>query len=243
MKRFFWLLFISGVVILSIAFVQEKQRLIIVAFGDSTTAPRRKVDSVYAVRVHYILDRNGIDNEVINSGIPGSTTGSIKDNSLFKIPHGMDRFDTAVLRYHPDWVIIDFGINDSWQDVGKKGTSRIPLIEYEHNIVYFINQIHKIGGEVILLTPNPLGRKYRGFHTRRLEKYKQAVLRIGKENNVQLIDTWKLFKEYAHKRNENIDALLLDGEHPNDIGHKIIADAITAIILKNTSAGGKQKGT
>ena len=107
-------------------------------FGNSTTAPRKTIKKVYAVRLHEILTDAGIDNKVINAGIPGSHTGSIKDNNLFKIAHGMDRFDTAVLIYNPNWVTINFGINDSWQDAGKKGKSRIPINEYRHNLSFFI---------------------------------------------------------------------------------------------------------
>lgn len=225
------LFIITGVLTITMVNAQQKSRIVIVAFGNSTTAPRKNVDSVYAVRLGWILTQKGIPNRVINSGIPGSTTGSIKDNNLFKIAHGMDRFDTAVLRYHPDWVIIDFGINDSWQDAGKKGHSRISIGEYRHNLSFFIDHIRKINGRVILLTPNPLGNKYKGYHTRRLKEYMRVVCKLARRKKVPLINTWKLYAHYVHKRGEGIDALLLDGEHPNDEGHKIIAHAVAGIII------------
>ena len=210
---------------------QTRHQLTIVTFGNSTTAPRKTVKKVYAVRLHEILTNAGIDNKVINAGIPGSHTGSVKDNNLFKIPHGMDRFDTAVLLYHPDWVTINFGINDSWQDAGKKGTSRIPIDKYRQNLSFFIDGIRKEGGKVILLTPNPIGKKYRGFHRRKLKKYMKVTRQLARNNNLPFIDTWKLFPDSARKKHEGIDGLLLDGVHPNDTGHMLIADAIAKIIM------------
>lgn len=235
-----FLIIIGALTIINVN-AQENSRLVIVAFGNSTTAPRKNVDSVYAVRLGRILSQNGINNEVINSGIPGSTTGSIKDNDIFKIAHGMDRFDMAVLGYHPDWVIIDFGINDSWQDAGKKGSSRIPIDEYRHNLSFFIDQIRKIKGKIILLTPNPLGERYQGFHTRRLKKYKRVVCKLARKKNVPSIDTWKLFALYVRTEHEDIDTLLLDGEHPNDEGHKIVAHAIARIIMNHAATKRKVK--
>lgn len=215
-------------------FSQDSKPLVIVTFGNSTTAPRKTIKKVYPLRLHEILTNAGIENKVVNSAIPGSHTGYLKDNSRFKIPHGMDRFDTAVLAYHPDWVTINFGINDSWQDGGKNAPSRIPFKEYKHNLSFFINEIKSQGGKVILLTPNPIGRKYRGFHERRLKKYMKAVKRLAKNNSLPLINTWKIFPEYVRTKHEDIDALLLDGIHPNDEGHKIIAEALAKIIINSS---------
>lgn len=61
-------------------------------------------------------------------GIGGSHTGSVKDHNRFKIRHALDRFQTDVLDYNPDVVIMQFGINDSYVDEGGDGAeSRIPL--------------------------------------------------------------------------------------------------------------------
>jgi len=225
---------VSLLLLVLIGFSQDRKPLVIVTFGNSTTAPRKTVKKVYAVRLHEILSNAGIENKVVNSAIPGSHTGYLKDNSRFKIPHGMDRFDTAVLAYHADWVTINFGINDSWQDAGKNTPSRIPFKEYKHNLSFFINGIKNQGGKVILLTPNPIGKKYRGFHERRLKKYMKAVKRLAKKNSIPLIDTWKLFPEYVRTKDEEIDALLLDGMHPNDQGHEIIAEALSKIIINSS---------
>ena len=210
---------------------QSRHQLIVVTFGNSTTASRKGIRKVYAVRLGEILTKAGVNNKVINSGVPGSHTGSVKDNNRFKIAHGLDRFDTAVLRYHPDWVTINFGINDSWQDAGRKGTSRIPVKKYQYNLSFFIDRILAQKGKVILLTPNPIGEKYKGFHRRRLKKYMKVTRKLARAKNLPLIDTWKIFPEFVRKMHAGIDTLLLDGMHPNDTGHKIIANALAKIII------------
>ena len=209
---------------------QKSTQITVVTFGNSTTAPRKNIEKVYAVRLEEVLKSKGIDVKVINAGTPSSHSGSIKDNNFAKIAHGMDRFDTGVLRYKPDWVTINFGLNDSWQDKGAKGPSRIPVKEYRRNLSFYITKIHENKGQVILLTPNPVGNKFNGYHKKRLKKYRRVVRELAKEKNVAVIDSWKLFRKYVRKNHTGIDSLLLDGIHPGDTGHDLISKEIVRII-------------
>ncbi len=215
------------------ASAQNGKELLIVTFGNSTTAPRKGIDTVYAARVHKLLNEAGIRNKVINSGIGGSHTGSVKDNSTFaKIEHGMDRFQKAVLDHHPDWVTLNFGLNDAYQDKGIGTPSRIPLENYIENLNYFITQIKKDKGKVIVLTPNPIGSKLDRFRYERLTEYRKAAKRVAKANKVYFIDSWKLFYRHTRKRPGGIDSLLPDGTHPNDEGHKLVAEAVVSVIKR-----------
>jgi lysophospholipase L1-like esterase len=217
----------------SYAVAQSDKELIIVTFGNSTTAPRKNIEKVYAVRIHDLLDQSGIKNKVINSGVSSSHSGSIKDNSFAKVVHGMDRFQTAVLDNHPDWVTLNFGLNDAYQDKGMGAESRIPLEKFIENISYFITKIKSQNGKVILLTPNPVGSKLDRFRYERLTLYRKAAKKIAKKHHVEFIDSWKLFYRYTRKDPKSIDSLLPDGTHPNDAGHKLIADAIVKIVNKS----------
>lgn len=51
----------------TLSFAQEKKELTIVTFGNSTTAPRKGIEKVYAIRIHEALTDAGIPNKVINS--------------------------------------------------------------------------------------------------------------------------------------------------------------------------------
>jgi len=214
------------------SFAQDKKELTIVTFGNSTTAPRKGIEKVYAVRIHEALTEAGIPNKVINSGIGGSHTGSVRDNNLAKIEHGMDRFEKAVLSHHPDWVTLNFGLNDAYQDKGEGTASRIPLENYIANLTYFIHAIKKDNGKVILLTPNPLSSKLEQFHHERLKLYRDAVIRLARSEHVELINSWKVFGKYAGKDPAGMEGLLPDGTHPMDAGHRLIADEIVKIIKK-----------
>ncbi len=213
---------------------QSKKKLLIVTFGNSTTAPRKRIEKVYAVRIHEQLIESGIPNKVINSGIGGSHSGSVKDNGFTKIEHGMDRFGKAVLSHHADWVTFNFGLNDAYQDNGIGTPSRIPVEKYIENLNYFITQVKKDNSKVIVLTPNPVGSRLDRFRYERLTEYRKAAKTIAKANKVFFIDSWKLFYKHTRKDPKSIDSLLPDGTHPNDTGHKLIADAIVKIIKRRS---------
>src|SRR5690606_26601345 len=98
--------------------VTERAGQLLIGFGNSTTAPRKGVDSVYLVRLSALLSQSSEQSfRIINDGIRGSHTGFVTDNARFKVPHGRDRFE-QLLQKKPDWVVICFGINDCWVDEG-----------------------------------------------------------------------------------------------------------------------------
>src|SRR5690606_38302228 len=129
----------------------ETDTLRIVAFGNSTTAPRPGVRQVYPERLQHLLEKAGLQSSVFNAGMGGSHTGSIADNDFHKVRHGKDRFE-EVLAQQAEWVMIWFGINDAWVDDEKQMRSRIPLGAYADNLNYFIGEIRNQGGKVILMT-------------------------------------------------------------------------------------------
>lgn len=224
------LLFLPLILVTTLGFAQEKE-MVVVAFGNSTTAPRKNIEKVYAVRLHELLKEAGIENKVINSGVGSSHTGSIKDNDFAKVVHAMDRFDKSVLSHHPDLVTINFGLNDAWQDDGVNGTSRIPVQDYRKNLSYFIDQIQKQGGKVILLPPNPIGAKFERSRYKRVKQYMKTAKKLAKEKKIPFLNTWKLFYDYVKGNPKGVDSLLLDGIHPGDKGHELIADALAKMII------------
>jgi len=52
-----------------------------------------------------------------------------------------------------------------------------------------------------------------------------------------LLDVWQLFEEKTKDQPNGVDALLLDGMHPSDKGHVLIADALTQLISNHHQAG------
>ena len=219
LRRFFGVWLLLGLV----ASVQATP--VIVAFGDSTTAPRGAL-RVYADILRDELPKRGIRAEVVNAGVGGNHTAAARK-----------RFQRDVLNRRPDVVIVQFGINDAAVDVWKKPPAtkpRVPLKQYETNLRFFLESIRKTGAKPILMTPNPLrwtpklkklygkapydANDEEGFNAL-LKEYAEKVREIAKDENVPLIDIWNAMQP-------NADALLLDGMHPNTEGQALVADRL-----------------
>ncbi len=217
------------------AFTQSKDSITIVCFGNSTSVPRKNINKIYPYRLQDSLNKINLFTKIILSAVGGSHVGSIKDNSFHKIKHGMDRFMEEVIPTKPNWVIISFGINDAWQDKGKDSLERIPLEKYLQNLNYYIDELEKINSKIILLTPNPIGEKYETWRYDNLQKYALATKDLAKKRNIISVDVWHLFQHEALLKNKSVDSLLLDGMHPNDSGHALIANALFLEISKQSN--------
>ena len=206
----------------------------IVAFGDSTTAYRNTIKEVYSDRLPKLLKEEGISSSVINSGIGGSHTGSMKDNKRFQIQHASDRFETAVRAHNPDIVIIQFGWNDSWIDSQKEGDpSRIGVQAYEKNLRHFIETLKNDGATPLLMTPNQArAGGLKSWQFDRTEEYVKVVRNLSEEYNVPLIDVWNVYGSYSEHTGGDVNELLLDLLHPNDAGHQLVAEYLQGAISK-----------
>ncbi|NQU10273.1 hypothetical protein HQ590_05760 [bacterium] len=204
----------------------------IVAFGDSTTAPRT-VDgqplTVYADLLRAELPARGITGQVINSGVGGHNTRD-----------GLARFEADVLAHGPDLVIIQFGINDSTLDLWLDPPvtePRVPLAEFAANLPAMVRPLRAVGAGVVLMTPNPMRwtAELRGYYGKApyrpddpmglnvtLIPYVDAVREVAAAERVDLVDAYALFLATG----DGVDDLLLDGMHPNAAGHRLVADAL-----------------
>ncbi len=211
----------------------------LVMFGDSTTATRvGAVRMVYADRVQEALQNSGSGLSVTNAGLGSSTTREAKQ-----------RLVRDVLAYRPRLVVMQFGINDSAVDVWKMPPAiepRISLTEFEDNLRTMIQQCHAQQATVILMTTNPLrwtpalrdlyGKPpYRpeaedGFESPTLARYNDAVRRLAGALRVPLVDVRAAYPEFAKAHHTTVDGLLLDGMHPNDLGHQLVAELLLPLI-------------
>jgi len=218
----------------------------IVAFGDSTTAPRGKL-IVYADLLERELPARGVDAWVFNAGVPGDTTEAARR-----------RFRRDVLSREAELVIVQFGINDAAVDVWKNPPAsqpRVSLDRYKANLAWFVRTLKEHHIAVILMTPNPLrwAPKTRelygktpylpqdpdGFNVL-LTKYADAVRVVARDEHVPLVDIYGAFRHYGEKPGCSIDDLLLDGMHPNDRGQQLVARLLEekiAEMVKKQPAG------
>ncbi len=208
-------------------------------FGDSTTALRPgAVKEVYSVRLQHALLGMGSSLNVYNAGKGGNTTVAAKA-----------RLERDVLQHKPRVVVMQFGINDSAIDVWKNPPAvepRVSISEFTANLREMIERARSRGAKVILMTTNPLRWTPRlkevygkppydpdsadGFDTPTLAKYNGAIRAVAKELEISLVDVRAAFEAYDSKPDQSLDELLLDGMHPNDKGHALIAELLLPAI-------------
>lgn len=204
----------------------------IVAFGDSTTAPRGKL-KVYAD----ILREELSGAQVINAGVGGNNTAMARQ-----------RFEADVLAHNPDLVLIQFGINDSAIDVSRGAAQpRVSREDYEANLRYFITMLQARSARVILMTPNALcwtdrlrevyaKPPYRpedpdGFNVT-LRDYAAIVRRVAASAAVPLVDVLAAYDRRLETPGHARTDLLLDGMHPNADGQRLVAGLLLEQIRK-----------
>lgn len=193
-----------------------------------------------------IVERN-LTAAINNAGKFGST-----------IIKGSKKLYDELTKGKPDIVVIEFGGNDcdfNWEEIAQN-----PLTEHHPNtdLSVFEDTLKKIVKSLkekniipILMTLPPLDpEKYFEWISKKSEMYKMNILTwlgsintiyswheqynsiiidIAKEMQTNLIDVRSAFlahKDYSYY-------LCIDGIHPNQVGHKLIADKILEYIKTN----------
>jgi len=213
----------------------------IVAFGDSTTAKRDDLE-VYSEILTRELRIDGRTVQVLNAGIPKNTTTDARA-----------RFQEDALDKNPQVLIVQLGINDSavdvWEDPPRKDP-RVSLPKFTENLEYFINAAREQGIRVILMTPNPLhwtptlvslyGRPPyivedpQGLNITLLP-YVAKVREIAKRHQLELIDVYAALEDGERLHSRPVTDYLSDGIHPNQKGHRLVADLLLRQLGSRTS--------
>ena len=221
----------------------------IVAFGDSMTAPRPgQVQRVYGERLVDELDALGIHATVVNAGVGGNTTNDARE-----------RFPADVLSHDPEIVILQFGANDASVRIFEQPPRTRPQVEltaFAANLEDLLRGAKARGVRAICIGSPPLrwaprtrelydGPPYRpddvdGFGWI-AARYADQMRRVAAAEGVPFID----LDAAIRAQRDPIDAFLLDGLHPNDRGHALIARLLTAEVCRILSGGdrGWQRNT
>ncbi|MGE0633906.1 MAG: arylesterase [Pseudobdellovibrionaceae bacterium] len=174
----------------------------ILVLGDSLTEGYGVAkESAYPALLEKKLKENGYPKiEIVNAGISGSTTAS-----------GAGRLDW-LLKKKPDVMILALGSND--------GLRGFKLEESKKNLIKVIEKAKAEKVKVILagnhLPPN-YGKKYS-------EDFHKMFQEVAKEQKVPLIPF--LLDKVGGQSKLN----LADGIHPNEEGHKIIAETVYKVL-------------
>ncbi|MGE0538424.1 MAG: SGNH/GDSL hydrolase family protein [Pirellulales bacterium] len=204
----------------------------IVTFGDSTTAPRTLPDGSSLVTYSDLLQAElpaliGQDVEIVNAGVGGNMT-----------THAVARLASDVLSHNPDYVVVQFGINDAF--VVNGATPQVPLANYVANMQTIIDGIRGGGAEPVLMAPFPLsylvwfsGWTYAPYHDRVNENalnrdYAAELVLLARDNSVLLLDPASAYYDWLATGPANLELYHLDYVHPNANAHRLEADLLLA---------------
>jgi lysophospholipase L1-like esterase len=128
----------------------------------------------------------------------------------------LKRLERDVLRYNPDLVSINFGLNDLAQRIEKE--------DFEKTLKEIIKKIKGKNPhtEILLLTTSLVSNNLANAYAKR---YNEVIRKIAQEYNLGLVDIYK-----AWKRKLEFGALpekyMTDFAHPNEEGHKIFCEEL-----------------
>jgi lysophospholipase L1-like esterase len=164
----------------------------------------RDFTELFSERLRYELKRPR--DFVIKSGISG-----------WKITNLADDLEWNVLQFNADVVAMKFGMNDC--TLGEDG-----LDLFRTTYIEVIKTIKERGSLVLLQTPNPILEYAGAPRTDHLASYRAAVLEIAATCRVPLIDhyeRWETRETYG-----TLQHWLVDGFHPNEYGHRALAQGL-----------------
>jgi len=143
---------------------------------------------------------------IINTAVSGEvSTGLLED------------FEWRVLRFKPDVVSINLGMNDC---------ANIPVEQHKREMGEMITKAREAGAIVILHTTNTVFEEHR--FAEKLPPFIEAVRQLAAEHDVMLVDHFQMFSE-ANQGTEN-RTWFSDAVHPNGLGHAHMAAEMFRVI-------------
>jgi len=203
-----------------------------VAFGESITAG----GTATSPELTWVSLLSGLINEsqseplkMINNGI-GANLISPRSPTYQKSerPSALERYQAHVIDYHPDLVLISYGLNDA-----RGGTPLGQFLEDERLIV---RDVKKQTGAVVVIvnvyfmTAWDRYEPYNRADTATVMGFNAALRRLAEECDALYADVF----EAQGMAPWTVDPV--DGVHPNNLGHRVIANRIFEVLAQNCSA-------
>ncbi|KAI0781306.1 SGNH hydrolase [Trametes elegans] len=214
----------------------------IMLFGDSLTQGGFESNG-FAAKLAHVYNRKM---DVLNRGLSGY-------NTEWAIPVFEQCFATKPEQPHVPKVrllVIWFGANDA---APPPKPQHVPLVHFRANLERLLALVrspdshwHSPDTRVILMTPPPVSTLQRAraqrekvppreldrdFDTTR--RYAEAVVDVGRQQRVPVIDLWTTLYEAAGKSEEGLEAFLRDGLHVNEEGYGIVFEELLKAIKDN----------
>ena len=193
-------------------------RKVYVAFGDSITdgyGVSRGFVSLLTLKIS--AANPGLNLATINTGMSGDTSRG-----------GLNRMGRDVLNHLPDLVTINFGVNDAFSGISPE--------QFAGNLRDMVSRIQDAGCDrILLLSCESIPEDWA---EQQVLPYWDAMKALTEESGCVYADVHgKWVKELQGGRSES-DLIISGDLHPNEEGHKLIAEAVfEAMVASNFLEG------
>lgn len=161
---------------------------------------------------------------IYNLGISGNTSKDLFERFEFETKQRIKEDRETI-------IIFDIGTNDT-QFIHSENSIRFPKEKFKQNIEKLIELAKKYSNKIIFIgitcvdeskTSPYSWNKDKSWKNEYVKEYSNIIKKVCKQNNIYFIDIINLLN------NKDLD----DGLHPNDNGHKKIAEEVKDFLLKN----------
>lgn len=178
-----------------------------------------KGKDVYALQLKKRLKKYSKKTDVMIKGIASNRTY-----------HVYDRLTADCISLKPDVIIMLIGVNDAWENyVPEKYPPLVRPMEPHTREIYRRIKMELPDAQILYLMPFMIDavEEKLPFH-KKLDEFREVLKNIALENGAAVLDMQAVFNE-AQKTIEP-SKLAIDGIHPTNFGHKVMADAIEKIL-------------
>ena len=207
--------------------IQIKKDSKILFIGDSITDVkfnRRKRftikgENVYALQLKKRFKKYSKNIKVEIKGIASNRTY-----------HVNDRLTSDCISLKPDVVIMLIGVNDAWENyVPEKYPPLLRPMEPHIREVYRRLRTELPNTQILYLMPFLIDAVEEKFpYHKTLDEFREVLKRIALEHGATVLDLQEVF--YQAQKSIEPEKLAVDGIHPTNLGHKVMADAIEKVL-------------
>lgn len=147
--------------------------------------------------------------------------------------HVYDRLTTDCINLKPDVIIMLIGVNDAWENyVPQDYPPLLRPMEPHMREIYRRIKTELPDTQMLFLMPFMIDTAEEKFpFHKKLDEYREILKNMAIENGATVIDLQAVFNEA--QKSFAPSELAVDGIHPTNLGHKIIADTVEKILEFN----------
>ena len=145
--------------------------------------------------------------------------------------HLYDRLTKDCINLKPDVIIMLIGVNDAWENyVPEDYPPLLRPMEPHIREVYRRIRTELPDAQILYLMPFMIDavEEKLPFH-KTLDEYRKVLKDIAVENGAAVLDMQEVF--YKAQKTTEPKALAIDGIHPTNLGHKVMAEAVSERII------------